>query len=177
MLGLVSSFEQDWLREPLRYAIAIFAIAILVIACNAAMFGLSRLGYSLALNRQIPALVGRLHPRYATPAVLIGLGALLAVALVIPTDLEFLAAIYAFGATLTFTLVHLAVIRLRFREPERDRPYKVPFNLRVGHGELPLTAVLGAVVSAVAFASVVGPARCRAHRRRGPGWPSACCCT
>ena len=155
MLGLVSSFEQDWLREPLRYAIAIFAIAILVIACNAAMFGLSRLGYSLALNRQIPALVGRLHPRYATPAVLIGLGALLAVALVIPTDLEFLAAIYAFGATLTFTLVHLAVIRLRFREPERDRPYKVPFNLRVGHGELPLTAVLGAVVSAVAFASVV----------------------
>ena len=49
-------FEQDWLREPLRYVIAIFAIAILVIACNAAMFGLSRLGYSLALNRQIPSL-------------------------------------------------------------------------------------------------------------------------
>ena len=84
MLGLVSAFEQEWLREPLRYAIAVFAIAILVIACNAAMFGLSRLGYSLALNRQIPSLVGRLHPRYNTPIVLIVLGALLAVALVIP---------------------------------------------------------------------------------------------
>ena len=107
MLGLVSSFEQEWLREPLRYAIALFALAILVIACNAAMFGLSRLGYSLALNRQIPSLVGRLHPRYDTPVVLIGLGALLAVALVLPADLEFLAAIYAFGATLAFTLVHL----------------------------------------------------------------------
>ena len=64
--------------------------------------------------------------------MLIGLGALLAVALVIPTDLEFLAAIYAFGATLAFTIVHLSVIRLRFREPDRDRPYKVPFNVRVG---------------------------------------------
>ena len=84
-----------------------FALAILVIACNAAMFGLSRLGYSLALNRQIPSLVGRLHPRYNTPVVLIGLGALLAIALVIPTDLEFLVAIYAFGATLAFMIVHL----------------------------------------------------------------------
>ena len=168
MLGVVSSFEQEWLREPLRYVIAIFAIAILVIACNAAMFGLSRLGYSLALNRQIPSLVGRLHPRHDTPVVLIGLGALLAVALVIPADLEFLAAIYAFGATLAFTLVHLSVIRLRFREPDRDRPYKVPFNVRVGRGELPLTAVLGAAMAAVAFASVL--ALHDAARFVGVGW-------
>ena len=34
-------------------------------------------------------------------------------------DLEMLAAIYAFGATLAFTIVHLAVIRLRFTEPDR----------------------------------------------------------
>jgi basic amino acid/polyamine antiporter, APA family len=155
MLGVASAFDEEWLREPLRYAIAVFALAILVIACNAAMFGLSRLGYSLALNRQIPSLVGRLHRRYNTPVVLIGLGALLAVALVIPTDLEFLAAIYAFGATLAFLIVHLAVIRSRFREPDRDRPYKIPFNLRVRGVELPLTALLGAAMAAVAFASVV----------------------
>ena len=55
MLGLVSSFEQAWLREPLRYLGRGHALALLVIACNAAMFGLSRLGYSLALNRQIPS--------------------------------------------------------------------------------------------------------------------------
>jgi APA family basic amino acid/polyamine antiporter len=155
MLGVVSSFEQAWLREPLRYTVALLALVILVIACNAAMFGLSRLGYSLALNRQVPSLLGRLHPRYNTPVVLIGLGALLAVALVIPTDLEFLAAIYAFGATLAFTLVHLSVIRLRIREPERDRPYRIPYNVRVGGAELPLTALLGAAMSAVAFASVL----------------------
>jgi APA family basic amino acid/polyamine antiporter len=155
MLGVASSFEQEWLREPLRYAIALFALAILVIACNAAMFGLSRLGYSLALNRQIPSRVGRLHPRYSTPVVLIGLGALLAVALVIPTDLEFLVAIYAFGATLAFLIVHLSVIRLRFREPARDRPYRIPFNVRAGKADLPLTALLGAAMAAVAFASVL----------------------
>ena len=168
MLGIVSAFEQEWLREPLRYAIAIAALAILVIACNAAMFGLSRLGYSLALNRQIPSLLGRLHPRYDTPVVLIWLGALLAVALVLPTDLELLAAIYAFGATLAFTLVHLAVIRLRFREPDRDRPYKIPFGIRIGRAELPITAALGAAMAAVAFASVL--VLHDAARYVGVGW-------
>ena len=168
MLGIVSSFDQEWLREPLRYVVALFALAILVIACNAAMFGLSRLGYSLALNRQIPSLVGRLHPRYETPFVLIWLGALLAIALVLPTDLELLAAIYAFGATLAFTLVHLSVIRLRFREPDRDRPYKIPFGVRIGRGELPLPAALGAVMAAVAFGSVL--ALHDAARFVGVGW-------
>jgi APA family basic amino acid/polyamine antiporter len=168
MLGLASAFEQDWLREPLRYGIALMALAILVIACNAAMFGLSRLGYSLALNRQIPSLVGRLHPRHNTPIVLIWLGALLAIALVLPTDIEFLAAIYAFGATLAFLIVHLSVIRLRFREPARDRPYKVPFNVRMGGVELPLTALLGALMAAVAFASVI--VLHDAARFVGAGW-------
>ena len=168
MLGLVSSFEEAWLREPLRYLVAVTALALLVIACNAAMFGLTRLGYSLALNRQIPSAVGRLHPRFDTPIVLIGLGTLLAIALVLPADLELLAAIYAFGATLAFLLVHLAVIRLRFREPERDRPYRMPFNLPLGRAALPLTAVLGAVMSAVAFGSVI--VLHDAARFVGAGW-------
>ena len=63
MLGIVDDFSQEWLREPLRYLVAVSAIAILVAACNAAMLGVSRLGYSLALNRQIPSRIGYLHPR------------------------------------------------------------------------------------------------------------------
>ena len=51
MLGIASAFDEAWLREPLRYTIALFALAILVIACNAAMFGLSRLGYSRSTAR------------------------------------------------------------------------------------------------------------------------------
>ena len=155
MLGVVEGFDQQWLREVLRVLVALSAVAILAIACNAAMLGLSRLGYSLALNRQIPSAVGRLHAERATPVRIIVVGALLAAALVIPADLEFLAGLYAFGATLSFTIVHLGVCRLRWREPDRDRPFKMPLNLRVGRAELPLPAALGALVSAGAFASVV----------------------
>jgi APA family basic amino acid/polyamine antiporter len=155
LVGVVSAFKEEWLREPLRYLVAASAVGILVVVCNAAMLGLSRLGYSLAINRQIPSLAGRLHPTRSTPVVVISIGALLAVALVIPADLEFLAAIYAFGATLAFTLVHLSVCRLRWREPTRDRPYKMPLNLRVRGAELPVPSAVGALVSAAAFASVI----------------------
>jgi basic amino acid/polyamine antiporter, APA family len=155
MLGVAAAFHPQWLADTLRILIGISAFAILVIACNAAMLGLSRLGYSLALNRQIPSAIGRLHPTRATPVVIIVVGALLAILLLIPADVEFLASIYAFGATISFTIVHLSVIRLRWREPDRDRPFKIPLNVRVGRGELPIPAALGAVLSAAAFIAVI----------------------
>jgi APA family basic amino acid/polyamine antiporter len=155
VIAVVGAFETAWLRETLTYVVAASAIAVLVIVCNAAMLGLSRLGYSLALNRQIPASLGRLHPRRSTPFVLITLAAVLAIALIVPADLELLAGIYAFGATLAFTLVHLSICVLRYREPTRPRPYKIPLNLRVGGGELPLPAALGALVSMIAFGIVL----------------------
>jgi APA family basic amino acid/polyamine antiporter len=155
MLGVVSAFEQDWLRDPLRYLVAVSAVAILLAACNAAMLGVSRLGYSLAVNRQLPSRVGYLHPTRSTPVVIIGIGALLALLLLLTADLEFLLGISAFGATAAFTLVCLSVCRLRWREPDRDRPYRMPLNVRVAGAELPLPAALGTVISGGAFVAVI----------------------
>ena len=167
MLGVAAGFEQPWLADTLRVLIGISAFAILVIACNAAMLGLSRLGYSLALNRQIPSAIGRLHPKRATPVVIIVAGALLAILLLIPADVEFLASIYAFGATISFTIVHLSVIRLRWLEPDRDRPFKMPLNLRIGRGDLPVTAALGARALVRGVRRGHHAARRRALGRRG----------
>ena len=58
-----------------RYLVAISGCAILFAACSASMLGVSRLGYSLAINRQLPSRVGYLHPEWATPVVIIGIGA------------------------------------------------------------------------------------------------------
>jgi basic amino acid/polyamine antiporter, APA family len=155
VVAVVEGFSQAWLREPLRYVVAVAAVMTLVLAAQAAMLGLSRLGYALAINRQIPSRIGYLHPTRATPVVAIAIGAVMAVVLLLPADLEFLAAISAFGATLTFTLVGVAIIRLRFSEPARDRPYRVPLNVRVRGAELPVPAVLCAVLSAVAFVALL----------------------
>jgi APA family basic amino acid/polyamine antiporter len=119
------------------------------------MLGLSRLGFALAVNRQIPSLVGYLHPSRSTPVVVIGLGTVLAIALLLPADLDFLVSICAFGATIAFAIVATGVIRLRWREPDRDRPYKMPLNLRLGRGELPLPAVLAALLSLAALGALL----------------------
>jgi basic amino acid/polyamine antiporter, APA family len=155
MLGIVADFSQEWLREGLRYVVAVSAIAICAAACNAAMLGVSRLGYSLALNRQIPSRIGYLHPATATPVVIIGIGALAATLLLLTADLEFLLAISAFGATAAFTIVCVSVCRLRWREPDRDRPYRMPLNLRVAGADLPLPGALGALLSGAAFIALL----------------------
>ena len=93
------------------------------------MLGLSRLAYSLSRNRQIPSALGRLHPTRSTPFVLIIIAAVIAGALIVPEDLDFLVGIYAFGALLGLTIAHLSIISLRYREPDRERFYSVPLSV------------------------------------------------
>ncbi|HEU4975944.1 MAG TPA: APC family permease, partial [Baekduia sp.] len=155
VLAIAEHFHQAWLADTLKYAVAIAATATLIAAANSAMLGLSRLAYSLSRNRQIPSALGRLHPTRSTPFVLIAIAAVIAGALVIPEDLDLLVGIYAFGALLGLTIAHLSIIALRYREPDRERFYRVPLSVRFRGGDLPLPAVAGAVLSALAWVSVV----------------------
>ncbi|MFP5362931.1 MAG: amino acid permease [Thermoleophilia bacterium] len=155
VIAIVQRFEPSWLSDVFVYATAGLATVTLVLACNAGMLGLSRLAYSLTTNRQIPGVLGRLHPRYGTPYGVIVLAALLASALVVPRDLEALVGIYAFGAMLAFLIAHVSVCVLRYREPERPRPYRIPLSLRVRGADLPLPAVLGAAMAAGGLASLL----------------------
>jgi APA family basic amino acid/polyamine antiporter len=155
VVGVVAQFHPHWLAQTLRYVVGGVAAVTLVAAANSAMLGLSRLAYSLSTNRQIPSALGRLHPVRSTPYVLIIAAGVIAAALVVPEDLDFLVGIYAFGAMLAFTIAHLSVIKLRYTEPERDRPYRIPLSVTVRGGQLPLPAVFGAIVSAAAFAAVI----------------------
>ena len=142
------------------------ATVTLLAAANSAMLGLSRLAYSLSTNRQIPSALGRLHPVRSTPYVLIIIAGVIAAGLVATEDLSFLIGIYAFGATLAFTIAHLSIIKLRYTEPERDRPYRMPGSVRIRGAELPLPAAVGALASAAGFAG--GDDRPRAGPLRRP---------
>jgi APA family basic amino acid/polyamine antiporter len=155
MIGIVSQVHTHWLEQGLKYLVAALASLTLVAAANSAMLGLSRLAYLLSTNRQIPSGLGRLHPQRSTPYVLIILAGLIAAALVAPENLDFLIGIYAFGAMLAFTIAHLSVCRLRYTEADRDRPYRVPLSIRFRGGQLPLPAVLGALISGAGWVAVM----------------------
>ncbi len=155
MIAIVQTFEPHWLSRAFVYATAALATMTLIVASNAAMLGLSRLAYSLATHRQIPSAVGRLHPKFATPYVVIVVAALLAATVVVPKDLDFVVGIYALGAMLAFLIAHVSICVLRYREPDLRRPYRIGLSVRVGGGDLPLPAALGAVMAAVALVTLL----------------------
>jgi basic amino acid/polyamine antiporter, APA family len=155
LLGVVEAFRPKWVADVLKYLVAIGGALGLAAASGSAMLGVSRVGYSLATNRQIPSTVGRLHQRYGTPFVIMAIAAASAAALVLPTDLELLVGIFAFGALLSFTIAHLSVIALRFREPNRERGYRVPVSIPFRGASVPLPAVLGAMLSGAGWLSVI----------------------
>jgi APA family basic amino acid/polyamine antiporter len=155
VIGIVAQVHPHWLGKTLMYVVAAVAAVTLVAAANSAMLGLSRLAYSLSTNRQIPSGLGRLHPQRSTPYVLIILAGVLAAALAASENLDFLIGIYAFGAMLAFTIAHLSICRLRYTEPDRDRPYRVPLSIKLGGGSLPLPAAFGALVSAAGWVAVM----------------------
>jgi basic amino acid/polyamine antiporter, APA family len=155
VLGVVQSFEPAWLANAMEIAVVAVAPAVLVWAASTSMLGLSRHVYTLAVNRQIPSWLGKLGRRWATPHLAIGIAALISFGLVVPTDVKFLAGLFAFGATISFVIAHLAVIRLRIMDPDRERPFRVPFDISVAGKSLPLPAILAAVLTALAWVSVV----------------------
>jgi len=156
MLDVAGAFDGRWNSgHAVQFLVAAAAAATLIAGANSAMLGLSRLAYSLATNRQIPSAVGRLHPTRSTPVVVIVVAAMIAGALEATEDADFLVGIFAFGALLGLTVAHLSIIVLRYREPQRDRPYRMPLSVRVAGGDLPIPAVLGALLSFAAWIGVM----------------------
>jgi APA family basic amino acid/polyamine antiporter len=155
ILGVVSAYEPAWVAETMRWLVAAVATPVLIWAASTSMLGVSRHIYTLAINRQIPSWLGKLDRRTATPYVAIAISGLIAIGLVVPTDVKLLAGIYAFGATLAITIAHLSIIRLRVTQPERRRPFRIPLGVPWGHAELPLPSILAALLSGLAFLSVL----------------------
>jgi len=155
LVGVVSAYEPGWIADVMRILVAVVAAPVLFWAANSAMLGLSRHTYTLAVNRQIPSWLGKLGLGHQTPHVAILVAAAIAIGLVLPTDVELLAGLYAFGATLAITIAHFAIVRLRVTDPERRRPFATPFSIPFGQARLPLPALAGGILTGLAFISVL----------------------
>lgn len=130
-------------RELLAPLVAVLGVTILTVASNAAIIGASRLSFAMGSYHQIPGPLFKVHRRYKTPYLAILLIMVVAIVLVIPGDLRWLADLYNYGAMLAFSMAHLSLIKLRFVQPGMERPFKLHGNVRVKGGEVPVTAVLG----------------------------------
>src|SRR5437588_6907660 len=153
--GIVSKFPIDWLAYWAGIWVGILAFTILIIATNAGLIGISRLSYSLSQNDLFPKAFSRLHPKIKTPYVSIIVFGIVAAALILPAQIDLLGAVYALAATFAFATAHLAVMRLRFVEPDLYRPYQMPFNIPFGRASIPVLSVIGALAIGSVFTQLL----------------------
>jgi APA family basic amino acid/polyamine antiporter len=154
VLGVVKALHLGPLQGAGEIYVGILAATILFIATNAGLIGVSRLVYSMGIHRQVPDRLRRLHPRFGTPWIGILVFGAIAIITLIPGKADFLVKMYAFGAMLSFTVAHISVIRLRKTQPDFERPYTGPGNVRWRGFSVPLFAVFGGFGTAISFVVV-----------------------
>ncbi len=154
VLGIVKHLHLGPLQGVGELYVGLLAATILFIATNAGIIGVSRLVYSMGIHRQVPDRLRQLHPRFRTPWIGILAFSALACLAMVPGKADFLGNMYAFGAMLSFTIAHVAVVRLRVSHPEQPRPYRGPGTLRWRGHALPLFALVGGLGTGLAWVTV-----------------------
>jgi basic amino acid/polyamine antiporter, APA family len=114
---------------------------LLLISSNSGVFGASRIAYSMGKYQLLPPFFQQTNRKTRTPVVTILIFSGVALVELIAAYLQgdqaigFMFDLYAFGAALSYTLVFVALITLRFTDPYAPRPFKMPLNLNVTVGK------------------------------------------
>jgi basic amino acid/polyamine antiporter, APA family len=139
MPGIIPLFLGVW--------VAILAVTILIIATNAGMLGASRLAYFMGQRKQLPSALSNISSKAHVPHNAIIMFSIIASLLIFTGRVTLLADLYAFGAMLAYTSAHASIIALRIKEPNLPRPFKIGLNIRIKDREIPITAVIGGLVT------------------------------
>jgi APA family basic amino acid/polyamine antiporter len=176
LVGIVDAFEghmPGFVVNVLRVLIGLSATGILLAAATTSISGIGRVVYSLGRHQMLPHVFGTFGRRSTLPpAAILGAAAvsstLVIVAASVGHELRFLASLYSFGVLITFAVAQAAVVRMRYSDPDLERPYRVPINVRIRGTPVPVAALVGIpLVTALWVASI---ATHQAARIGGPAW-------
>lgn len=130
-----------------RITVSVLVLISLLGSTNGLVLTGPRVYFAMAQDRAFPAVFGRLHPRYRTPTLALVVQGVWAAVLAAVGSYEQLFTDVIFTAWIFYGLAVAAVVVLRRRRPELERPFRVP-----GYPWLPLlftAAALGLVGSTV----------------------------
>jgi APA family basic amino acid/polyamine antiporter len=117
-------------------AIALFATASTVLITLVAG---ARILYGMAKSRSLPSFLARVHPKTKTPWIAVVGIFIASVAFAFVGDIVIVANITVFAVVVTFAMVNLSVIVLRYTSPDLERPFRVPVNI----GKFPVLPLFG----------------------------------
>ena len=121
-------------------AIALFAITNTVLITLVAG---SRIFYGMAREKVFPSILEKIHFKTKTPWIAVIVILITSIVFTLIGDIVIVANITVFAIVITFAAINLAVIVLRYTEPDIERKFKVPINI----GKFPILPLFGLIIS------------------------------
>ncbi|MCD7740350.1 MAG: amino acid permease [Candidatus Gastranaerophilales bacterium] len=108
-------------------AISVGALCALTSVLLVFQLGTTRIFYSIARDNFLPKNIMKIHPKYKTPHIITWISGLIVIIGSLFMDLNISAELCNYGTFTSFVIICIEVLILRKTEPNRYRPFKVPF--------------------------------------------------
>jgi ethanolamine permease len=135
----------------LLIAIGLFGLVAsfhgLILAAGRASFEFGRVNYA-------PSILGKVHPKFKTPANALLLNMLLGIGALLTGRTAEIITISVFGAITLYIISMITVVVLRKKEPDLQRPFRVPFY--PAFPIIALTIALGSLVAMLVYNQLLG---------------------
>jgi ethanolamine permease len=135
----------------LLIAIGLFGLVAsfhgLILAAGRASFEFGRVNYA-------PSILGKVHPRFKTPANALILNMVLGIGALLTGRTAEIITISVFGAITLYIISMITVVVLRKKEPGLQRPFRVPFY--PAFPIIALTIALGSLVAMLVYNQLLG---------------------
>jgi ethanolamine permease len=104
-----------------------FGLFGLVASFHGLMLAAGRSTMEFGLVNYAPAFLGKIHPRFQTPANALFVNMLIGILALLTGKTGEIITISVFGALTLYIISMISVLKLRLKEPELHRPFRVPF--------------------------------------------------
>ena len=123
MAYVMSAVGQNWVAGLISVGSLAGLTSVLLVLHMAS----TRVLYAMSRDHFIPSIFQKIHPKFNTPHVLtITVGAVGAIGTLV-LDLNVAAALSNLGTFTAFIIVCAGILIMRKVDPDRERPFKVPF--------------------------------------------------
>jgi APA family basic amino acid/polyamine antiporter len=109
-----------------QVVVALGAVVAMTSVLLVFQLGQPRIFFSMARDGLLPAWAARVHPRFRTPHVTTILTGVFVAVFAAFVNINEAVELTNIGTLFAFVLVSVGVLVLRYREPDRERPFRVP---------------------------------------------------
>ena len=132
--------DLQFINAPVGYALALIhkdwaaglvsagAVAGITSVLLVMLMSQPRIFFSMSRDQLLPAGVSKVHPRFRTPYITTMITCFIVALVAGFVPIEILGEMTSIGTLFAFVVVSLAVIILRVRRPDAQRPFRVPFG-------------------------------------------------